>query len=606
MNYRREIDGLRALAVLPVVLFHAGAQGFGGGFVGVDVFFVISGYLITTIIAENIEKGRFSLLSFYERRARRILPALFVMLAVSLLASWFLFLPGAHKVVGQYVVSSVFSASNILLHLKSDDYFGLEHGRNPLFHTWSLGVEEQFYLLVPLVLITIWSSAAARQLAVVATIIVASLGVSLAFSNDASLNFYMVFSRAWELGVGMLAAVIRRKHEPADSAWLSVAGLILLVASVMLIPGDHPLLHALMILPVTGAFLVIVFASENNVAGRLLALRPLVFVGLISYSLYLWHVPLLIYVDYAWGSDSISRTLYFLALPVVSWLSYRWVETPFRTRMTRPAALGVLAAAAAALVLSGLHAHLSNGTPDRSALYANLQPNNGWGGRCNGNTAVVPFCSDSEVPNVAVLGNSYAMSLVNALRRQQGADVVQLTQDSCPLGYIREQYDVMALPCDTFYRQAVATISAVGSIQTVVLSSPFERELGDGAYRASFLALISDLKGRRVVVIGPPPHAPFDVGQCLVRATLFGGDEDCAFVVPAEHSTKIRSLAEALRPLPNVTFVDITAAVCPEGRCTMRVGTSDGMYIDSGHLTATGAALVVQRSLPADWPSAPP
>ena len=161
IKYRPEIDGLRAIAIVAVIFYHAQIKLFNvtlfqGGFIGVDIFFVISGYLITTILIEDIANKKSNILYFYQRRARRILPALFFVLVITYIISWFIFLPGPHKVVGQYTVTSIFSVSNFLLFLKGNNYFGLEQGQNPLFHTWSLGVEEQFYLLFPAFLILIW------------------------------------------------------------------------------------------------------------------------------------------------------------------------------------------------------------------------------------------------------------------------------------------------------------------------------------------------------------------------------------------------------------------------------------------------------------------
>ncbi|MDX3775718.1 acyltransferase family protein, partial [Chromatiaceae bacterium AAb-1] len=595
MNYRREIDGLRALAVLPVILFHAGFETFSGGFVGVDVFFVISGYLITTIIIEDIENNRFSIIKFYERRTRRILPALFLMLIFVYLISWLVFLPSSHKVVGQYVVTSIFSASNLLLYLKGKDYFGLEHSNNPLFHTWSLGVEEQFYLVIPVLLYFLWRPNKIWQLSLIVTVIFASLFINYLKLEDASFNFYMVFSRSWELGVGMLAAVIKHRGVSLTNNTLSVSGFLLVLISTVAIPSNHSYLNFLLLLPVFGTFLVIVFTSEKDFVGRVLSFRPILFIGIISYSLYLWHVPLLIFNNYLFGNGLIQQVFYFSALYLVAYCSYKYVETPFRKSISVKHLLAVLGVLAISLSTMGLLGHINGGYPNRSELLSNLQNNNGWGLRCNGNVNIDVSCSVSKKPSTAVLGNSYSMVFVNALRGKYSVDLVQITQDSCALGYVDNVNDVSSLPCKEFYERAVSTIQNNETIKTVIISSPFNRELSNDRYKESFINLLNDLHQKDVYVIGPTPSAPFSVGECLFKSHLFDGINECDFEVDDKHYEKIQNLVEVLSIMGNVQFIDITEIICPLGKCVMKVGEKDSMYIDAGHLSNTGALVVTDK-----------
>lgn len=597
MHYRQEIDGLRALAVLPVILFHAGFEMFGGGFVGVDVFFVISGYLITTIIIEDIENNRFSIARFYERRTRRILPALFLMLIVVYLVSWFVFLPGAHKVVGQYVITSIFSASNVLLYLKGKDYFGLEHSSNPLFHTWSLGVEEQFYLVIPVLLYFLWRPNKTWQLSLIGSVIFASLLVNYLKLEDTSFNFYMVFSRAWELGVGMLAAVVKRRGVP-PSRTLSVAGFVLVLVSTLIIPSNHPYLSFLLLFPVAGAFLIIVFATEKDIVGKVLSLKPVLLIGVISYSLYLWHVPLLIFCNYLFGKGLAQQILYFAALYLVSYCSYRYVETPFRKTVSFKPLLAVAGVLTVSLSTMGIIGHMNGGYPNRTELLSRLENNNGWGLRCNGNVDIDTACSVSKTPSTAVLGNSYSMVFVNALRDKHAVDLVQITQDSCALGYVDNINDVSSLPCKEFYEQAVSTIKSSETIKTVIISSPFNRELSNDLYKESFLRLLNDLGQKEVYVIGPTPSAPFRVGECLFKSHLLGGVGACDFEVDNKHYEKVRTIADALNAVDNVRFIDITDIICPAGKCAMKIGENDSMYIDTGHLSKTGALVVTEKIIP--------
>jgi len=333
MLYRPEIDVLRALAIISVILYHAGFAIFNGGFVGVDVFFVISGYLITTILIQEFKEKQFSIVSFYERRARRILPALLIVLLINYLVACFLFLPGNLKIVGQYSVSAILSATNILLYLKGNDYFGLESGSNPLFHTWSLGVEEQYYLIIPILMTIFWSSKKYLQF----TLFNCAAFISFAFivynSDDESFNFYMIVSRAWELAAGSIVAVVMvYKTLLTGNAFYASLGVFLIITSILFLKNTSDALHLQLIAPVIGSSLVIIFANKNNFIGRVLRIRLIVFIGLISYSLYLWHVPLLVYYRYVIGKDDPTLIPYFFILFIVSIASYRLVEQPFRNR----------------------------------------------------------------------------------------------------------------------------------------------------------------------------------------------------------------------------------------------------------------------------------
>ncbi len=337
MHYRSEIDGLRALAVLPVILYHAGLPGFPAGFVGVDVFFVISGYLISSILLNELQAGTFTLSGFYERRARRILPALFLVLATCLPLAWWLLLPHELEGFARSLIAVILFLSNLLFWQESD-YFAAEAELIPLLHTWSLAVEEQFYLLFPLLLLLGWRLGKTRLTVLI--VLVATL--SLAFSEwlwrvDAGANFYGLPSRAWELMLGALAALYLHQR-PQPGGWLAqglaLLGLALVLGSAMLLDNSLPFPSLYALLPTVGATLIILFATPNNGAGKLLSLPPLVGVGLISYSAYLWHQPLLVFAriqPYREPDAWLLGTTAALSL-LLAWLSWRFVERPFRVR----------------------------------------------------------------------------------------------------------------------------------------------------------------------------------------------------------------------------------------------------------------------------------
>lgn len=339
MKYRSEIDGLRAIAVVPVILFHAGFEIFSGGFIGVDVFFVISGYLITNIIMSEMNEGKFSLLNFYERRARRILPALLFVVLCCIPAAWFLLMPSDMKDFAQSVVAVATFSANILFWRESG-YFATAAELKPLLHTWSLAVEEQFYILFPLFLMAAWRFG---KRAVLWSLIV-SFVVSLAVAHWGAYNypwptFYLLPTRAWELIIGSFAAFYLQRNSLSTPQWLnnvlSAFGLSAVLYSVFVFNHATPFPSLYALIPTVGTVLIILFAQQGTWIHALLSVKGVVGVGLISYSLYLWHQPMFVF----WRHYSVSGTtlaqmllLSVLCFPLAV-ATYRFVETPFRIKI---------------------------------------------------------------------------------------------------------------------------------------------------------------------------------------------------------------------------------------------------------------------------------
>ena len=340
MIYRREVDGLRAVAVIAVILFHAGFTVFRGGFIGVDVFFVISGYLITNIIAEDLEVGRFSIRDFYERRARRILPALYLMMVLCIITSWFLFLPRDMSSFSESVgVTSVFSSNILFWH--DTGYFDTAAELKPLLHTWSLGVEEQFYIIFPIFLVMLWRLGRSRIIGILLILSASSLLLAQwGAHNKPAAAFFLLPTRAWELGIGSLTAFyLFSKPQIIDDNTFStqlfgVSGLLLIVIGVFYINHTTPYPSFYTLIPTLGTALVLLFAGPQTLVGTLLGFRPVAAIGLISYGAYLWHQPLFAFFRYySFGEQSayVSILLALTAL-VVAYVGWRYVEQPFRRR----------------------------------------------------------------------------------------------------------------------------------------------------------------------------------------------------------------------------------------------------------------------------------
>ena len=339
MKYRADIDGLRAVAVMPVIFHHAGWSAFHGGFFGVDVFFVISGYLITGIIAGELAEGRFSIARFYERRARRILPALLVVMAACIPAAHVLMTPPQVEELSRSVLATLAFASNVFFWSETG-YFDAAAGTKPLLHTWSLAVEEQFYIVFPLVLMALWSRGTSLRgvIWVVAGLAAASFVAmeaarELRLASGASL-FYLAHFRAWELLAGALCALIAMRTGRRTVPLAALAGLALVAGSMVFLPEGVPVPSAASFVPVFGTCLVIFYGGGEGLAQRILCWRPMVWIGLVSYSAYLWHQPVFAFAR-AWSLEEppVALLLSLVALILLlSWITWRFVEQPFRGR----------------------------------------------------------------------------------------------------------------------------------------------------------------------------------------------------------------------------------------------------------------------------------
>ena len=369
MKYRAEIDGLRALAVLPVILFHAGFEWFGGGFVGVDVFFVISGYLITTIIISELAEGKFSIVNFYERRARRILPALFFVMLMCIPFAWMWMLPDALENFGQSLVSTSLFSNNFLL-MKTAGYWDLASEYKPLMHTWSLAVEEQYYIIFPVFLIFGWRFGNEKLIWLILFISLISFTLSeYGWRQNSIAHFYSSPSRAWELLAGSIAAFIYKHKGLKNNNGLAFLGLIIILYSILTFNKETPFPSAFTLAPVIGTIFIILYADNKTFTGKILSSKILVGFGLISYSLYLWHQPIFAF-GRIYKQDQITDfdSYILLCLSVfLAFLTWKFIETPFRSKtyFSSSKVLSVSLFMMIFFISIGLYFHLSNGAPNR-------------------------------------------------------------------------------------------------------------------------------------------------------------------------------------------------------------------------------------------------
>lgn len=372
MTYRPEIDGLRAIAVLAVVLFHAGMDWLPGGYVGVDVFFVISGYLITSIIWRECREERFSLVHFWERRARRIMPAVTVVVLVTLLAGWFLLLPRDFKALGQSSVAQATMLSNFYFWHMSG-YFDQASELKPLLHTWSLAVEEQFYLIFPIGLYFVRRKSKAFIAGLFGTVFLVSLALGVwQTHNYPDSAFYLLPARMWELMVGALLALAMGRRQlpggPRFRSAVSFAGLAMIAYAVFCYSSSTRFPGGAALLPCAGSALVISGGGGHRVAG-LLSTKPMVGIGLVSYSWYLWHWPMFAFLNYWIHDPSLALRWGVVVMSLAfAWISWRWVEQPFRKKGNGLSRSGVFAMAAVCTVLMtglGLALHWKQGVRDR-------------------------------------------------------------------------------------------------------------------------------------------------------------------------------------------------------------------------------------------------
>jgi peptidoglycan/LPS O-acetylase OafA/YrhL len=588
------VDGLRALAVVAVILFHAFPSVVPGGFVGVDIFFVISGYLITQIILHDLDGGRFSAANFYARRIRRIFPALILVLLATFALGWHLLLPAELVSMCRNIVASALFSANFML-LSEVGYFDIAAHMKPLLHLWSLGIEEQFYLVWPWLL---WMTPRRHLVPAIVAMIAASFALNLALVGDhASSAFYLPFTRAWELLAGALLTQIPRQTQRTKEV-LAVCGLAAIIASFFAFDSQTVFPGWAAAVPVAGTCLLI--AAEGSFVNRItLTHRTAVNVGLISYPLYLWHWPLLVFAEiYRFKPlTDIQRGLVIGAAFVLASLTYKLLERPIRASrkaMSLAASMAVLAIAVAVPAL-GYVPRL----PDAIAELISLPPN-GAGWRVHecmlletDANEFFPDCADDKRPLIAIWGDSTASALIPGFRAQQhdqGFGLAQYTVSSCK---------PVLLPSRTKHclernQRILELISSVNP-DVVLLHAYWDANDRTEDIEPTITALRAS-HVPRIVIVGPVPvwdrSLPNATAAHYWRTGSLIPERTSDFLDKPAGDERLRRIAKDL----NVEYISARDVFCDRSACLARIGMSL-VARDAVHLTDAGSELLVRSVL---------
>jgi peptidoglycan/LPS O-acetylase OafA/YrhL len=614
MKYRSDINGLRALAVMAVIADHVGIYAARGGFLGVDVFFVISGFLITGIIYPEIEAGHFSSLRFYERRVRRIVPALAAMLVVTTALSYRYLLPTEMKGFGQSLVAAVFGASNIWF-FSTAGYFDALAASKPLLHTWSLAVEEQFYVVFPVILLLVHRSFGHRLKPTVAIIFVMSLAASILTDRaDPDARFYLPWNRAWELMMGALISLrmLPEIRRAALANALSLLGLGLIAGSILVVNEHSAFLGEKTIIPCVGAMMVIAAGqTQVTLAGRMLSLKPVAYIGLISYSLYLWHWPIIVFHRMGLGDwmhlpVKFDKLLLVLVPIVPAALSYKFVEQPFRGKALPQrlvfrlalASLAVFTITGGGLIATQGLAQRFSPAVNRMSAFLDYKANSYVRqGQCfiTSKDSFADFdpavClkADPARKTYLLYGDSHAAHLWYGLQTAfPGIDVMQATASGCSPS--RTHPDGASAACtalsDFMYGQYLPDHKP----DTMLLEAAWTE--GD---MAGLPALLDQAKAAagRVVLFGPMVR--YDAALPRLLATgLRNHDPGYANAHRLEEAHDLDRAMAKIAEEKGVAYISFFDLLCQDGKCLTTLPDGTPLLYDYGHLTKEGSLAVAK------------
>ncbi len=620
-TYRSDIDGMRGVAVLAVLLYHAYPTSIRGGFTGVDVFFVISGYLISNVIVANLDAGRFSLADFYARRVRRILPALLVVIPACFAVGWFVLRSDEYKQLCSHIAAGAGFASNIVLWAESG-YFDQSAETKPLLHLWSLGIEEQFYLVWPILLAVAWRL---RISLLKLSIVLAALSFAcnvLTVAGQPASAFFLPHTRAWELMIGSTLAQAKPSGQ-AHANSRSVVGAGLIAVGLFVVDRSKAFPGAWALLPTVGTALVISAGPGAWLNKNVLASRPMVGLGLISYPLYLWHWPLLSFGRIIQSEElgALTRLGMLVAATALASCTYAFVERPVR-KMRRGVLVVSLVAALFAFGAIGHYGFVRDGWPDRAAVVhykynrdqlVRMPSTDDECKRYVGGEPLFPYCRYSNVhgaATIALIGDSHAHVAypgVAAMLRDHGISTLMMAHSACP-------FDAA---CGPATHQMLSALSADRTIDRVFIFCRGPRylvgssmmDLGKGlnasprmspeTLQGALQSTIDALRtaGKHVYVVSDPPELLVAPIACLPRP-LRTTKNKCEVDVDTVKRFQL-GYAEVLRGLHDAKVIPTMEAFCPGGTCRA-VRADELLYADDNHLSVAGSQFLASEVLRAE------
>ncbi|MDD5304116.1 MAG: acyltransferase family protein [Elusimicrobia bacterium] len=621
-RYRADIDGLRAMAVLSVIGFHAFPYSMKGGFVGVDIFFVISGYLISTIIFNGLRNGTFSFAEFYSRRVRRIFPALAIVLLAAYAIGWFVLVAEDYGQLGKHIAGGSGFVSNFLFWNEAG-YFTAGADTKPLLHLWSLGIEEQFYIVWPLLLYWVWKRRESLPY-VMAAIIIGSFAINIVHSRtDATADFYSPLSRFWELLMGAVLAHLTLRKTALRAGFQnlkSFAGLALIGSALLFLDNGSPFPSWRALLPTVGAFLVISAGADAWPNRMILSRREVVWFGLISYPLYLWHWPLLSYariVELEQPSRSV-RIAAVLASIFLAWLTFRLIEKPIRSAGRTRYAVGALGMVLGLILIGGAGTYYADGFPRRAinrderllflADYEKLYKS----GLSRAYREECDFYVQKEASNSGSIdgdctrmgekgtyflwGDSHAQALSLGIRSllPDSLRLAQVATSSCSPSFAKSNQAQRAETCDASNAFAAKEIRRIRPA-VVFLAQKDNHERTDWGAMAD---AIHAAGGGKVVLLGPVPEWLPSLPEVIVKNYWGTGSSRAKIGLDPQVFDTDAALARKYGESSKLTYVSLASRLCNADGCLATVPGVEGlnlMAVDYGHLSPKGSAYVVTK-----------
>lgn len=618
IEYRPDIDGLRAIAVLSVLLHHLSASFVPGGFVGVDIFFVISGYLISSQIYKDASQGTFSIRQFYQRRINRIIPALATMITATLVVGWVVLSPRDLILVLKSSIFAMLGMSNVFFWREYGDYFGGNAAEAPLLHTWSLGVEEQFYLIWPLLVVLLIKLRRRYVIGGLAALtLMAGVVSEIAIGFAASASYYLLPTRFFELMIGgTLALIVAHKTAGARaySGLIFSVGLVLIVWSLFGLSKTSSFPGVNAVWPCAGTALLIWSGNAQHPFSRVLTNRPIVFIGLISYSLYLWHWPIISYLTYMdIAVNGVIGSYVIFASILLAWLSWKFVEIPLRRTGAVLAFSAVLirrfALPLVALFSLGLAAIYTKGFPERFdprvakfELSLDAKPDVLRSG-CHvpssmydtpPNLSKCKLGSDNPRLDGILIGDSYAnhfTGMIDIMAKAQGLSFIDYTMDGCPpiLGYEIDHSSLYQERCLKRNEAAYALV-LTKDYGRVVLASSWPKTAKAGEQLMASIATVLDTGAQLTLIVNNESIAR--ASSCPIRRIMYGTAISCE----SQRQGAPEYFSEIRNRYPSVHIIDPNLVVCDDDKCSPTLGDAL-LYRDDGHLNDVGSRLIGQSLL---------